>query len=285
MGTSSGLLGVGVSALLTTQKVLNTIGHNIANANTEGYSRQRVEVLNREPQLLGGHFVGRGIETGDVKRVYDDFLTEQVRISQSNVGQITVFSELAYQVDDLVADPKAGLTPMLQNFFSAMHDTVYDPASVTSRQSLLSEARSLVDRFNTLESRLADMEKGVNQLLNESIIEINSLAQALADVNNDISLAKGRAVHATPNDLLDTRDRLLSQLSEQIKVSQIEQDDGTINVAIGTGQMLVSSTNVSKLSLVSSAFDPTRQEVGFDTGGGAVLISDLLRGGGDQWPD
>lgn len=281
MAATGSLLGVGISGLTAARQVLTTVGHNIANAATEGYTRQRVELVTREPQFLNGSFQGKGVDSGNIRRIYDSFLSGQVRVSSSSVGHISIYEDLAIQVDDLLADPDAGLTPMLQNFFDAVQDLVDDPSSVTARQVLISEAVSLQQRLNTLDSRLGEMDTEVAQSLATEVIEINGIGQAIADLNHDIQLAYGLSAYsADPNDLLDQRDQLLVELAKHVKVTPITQEDGTVNVAIGSGQMLVLSNKLNPISLVNDPYDPTRAEVGFDLGGGSVAsITNLLGSG------
>lgn len=276
----SGIMGNSVSALLASQRALATISHNISNATTEGYSRQQVEMVTRPPQFRQGSFLGKGVSAGNVTRNYDNFLTGQLRASSSSVAHVQTFETLALQVDDLLADEKAGLSPMLQNFFNSVQDVADDPSSVNSRQVMISEAQSLESRFNSLEFRMADLERDVSHRIAEEVVEINGLASAIADLNQDILLARGRGSgRAEPNDLLDERDQLLVDLAEHVNITVIAQDDGTINVAIGTGQLLVNTSNVNPVAIVTDTYDASRKEIGFDTGAGPVVISGLLSGG------
>jgi flagellar hook-associated protein 1 FlgK len=273
------LFNVGISGLLASQRALTTVGHNVANVNTPGYSRQRVELDTRPPQLTGGSYIGKGVTVEDIRRSYDGFLTSQVRIGTSNVGENRAFNALAAQVDNLVADPATGLTPALQSFFDAVQALADDPSSVAARQVVLSEGETLVERFHTLDQRLADLRQGQAQRLRDAVDEVNSLASAIADVNYDIQLAVGQGSGSQPNDLLDQRDELLRQMSDLVGIDVLEQGDGTINVFVGTGQALVVGTRTQQLSVVNSSFDPSQLEVAYDTGAGPVEISGLIRGG------
>lgn len=185
-------LGIGISGLLAFQRSLSTVGHNIANVNTEGYSRQRVELATRPPQYSGGGYVGTGVTQSAVKRLYDDFLITQVRTSAAMYNASENFYTLASRVDNLLADPQAGLTPSLQSFFNAVQGVANDPGSLAARQVMLTEANTLADRFHYMDQRLTDLDNGVNVELKNRIDEINGLAQAIASVNKDISLSPGR---------------------------------------------------------------------------------------------
>ncbi len=270
-------LNIGTSALLAFQRALTTTGHNISNVNTEGYSRQRVELVTRPPQFTGSGFFGT-VRPQTVQRIYDQFLVEQVSTSTTRFHQLDTLHGFASQVDDLLADPQAGLAPALQDLFNAVQEVANDPSSGPARQVLLSEAQTLVQRFGFLDGRLDDLREGVNIDLENSVSEINSLAEAIADVNADIARL-GADDAQQPNDLLDQRDQLVRKLSELVGVSTFEQDDGTLNVFVGNGQSLVVGTTASGLTTTSNRFDPTRLEIAVVQGGSSVEISGQLTGG------
>jgi len=273
------LLNIGVSGLLTFQRNLATTSHNISNVNTPGYSRQRVELGARPPQFAGAGYLGNGVQVSSVQRVYDSFLTSQVRTSTSTNGQLQSLYSYASQVDNLLADSQSGLSPALQDFFGAGQGVADDPASIPARQVLLSNAAGLTDRFQYLNQRLGDLRNGINTQLQTTSTEINSLAQGIAKINKDIVDALGSGGGAAPNDLLDKRDILIAQLAERVAVTTIPQDDGAVNVFIGNGQSLVVGTASNTLVTAPNAFDPARLEVAFKTGTTTVIISDSLTGG------
>ncbi|MBI3343965.1 MAG: flagellar hook-associated protein FlgK [Gammaproteobacteria bacterium] len=273
------LLNIGVSGLLAFQRNLATTSNNISNVNTPGYSRQRVELGTRQPQFSGAGYVGNGVQVSGIQRVYDSFLTSQIRTSTSTNSQLQSLYSYASQVDNLLADSQSGLSPALQDFFGAVQGVADDPASTPARQVLLSNAAGLTDRFQYLNQRLVDLRNGVNTQLQTTTTEINSLAQGIANVNKGIADALGSGGGAAPNDLLDKRDTLIAQLAERVAVTTIPQDDGAVNVFIGNGQSLVVGTASNTLVTSSNAYDPARLEVAFKTGTTTVIISDSLTGG------
>jgi flagellar hook-associated protein 1 FlgK len=279
MTGSVGLLGIAVSGLQVANRALTTTGHNIANVNTEGYTRQRVDVAARPPQFLGGSFVGTGVDVTNTRRLYDAFATTQLRLSTAGVGYADTFHELSEALDNLLADPTTGLSAPLQGFFDATHDVANDPASLPARHSLLAGADALAARFQLLDQALADLDAGVNQRISDAVSEVNSFSRALAQVNHDILLATGRGNGTLPNDLLDQRDALLRKLAEKVSVSVVEQDDGMLNVFTGSGQVLVAGTHASELAVVPGSYDASRLEVGYRAAGQTAIVSDLLPGG------
>jgi len=273
------ILGIGISGLLAYQRSLATAGHNITNANTEGYSRQRVELGTRPPEFSGSGYIGSGVNIESVRRVYDSFLTSQVRNSTASFSQSDYYHTLSSRIDNLLADPQAGLTPALQSFFNSVQGVSNDPGSIAARQVLLSEASSLVERFKSLDTRFSELNSSINIDISNTVTEINSLAQGIASANQDISLATGSGAGNLPNDLLDKRDALIVELSKRIAVTTVPQDDGSINIFIGNGQSIVSGFRTQSLSAIQNQFDPTRLDVGYKIGNTAVNITDQLSGG------
>lgn len=271
------LLGTGISGLLAFQRSLAGVSHNIANVNTEGYSRQRVELGTRPAQPSGEGYIGQGVQVESVRRIYDEFLSLQVRINTSANAQLQSFYSQVSQLDNLLADPQAGLTPSLQDFFNAVQGVANDPASVPARQVLLSNGENLTERLHALDQRMRDLRGAINGQLQAGVSEINSYAQAIAKANQAISLAQGRAGGEPPNDLLDQRDALIVKLSELIGVTTVAQDNGAVNVFIGNGQTLVVGTQASTLIVTKNPYDPSRYEIAYQNSLGA--ISDSLTGG------
>lgn len=274
------MLGIGTSALAAFQNALRTTSHNISNSATPGYSRQRVNLGTNPPQFLGNGYVGSGVKTLSVERVVDQFLTTQLRDTTSNFHGVDAFHNLASQVDNLLADPQAGLTPALQNFFNSVQGVADDPASGPARQVLLGDAQALVTRFQTLQDRLENLGTNSDILLRDYVDQINSLGQAIADVNLDIANGIQNGGNVLPNDLLDQRDELVRELAEMIDVTTVEQEDGMLNVFIGSGQSLVLGQFNNDIIVTPGQFDPEELDVAIQQPGLApVVITEQLTGG------
>ncbi len=276
---ANGLFQIGVSALAASQRGLATVSHNIANVNTDGYARQRVEFSARSPQGAGGVWTGNGVETSAITRTVDQFLQQQLRTSTSNHARVAVVRDFAAQVNNILGDPETGLSPALGEFFDGVQALVGDPASVPARQVLLASADTFVSRFHDQHLRLDETERGVDARLRSTIEEINAAAQGIADYNRDIVQARGRVQGTPPNDLLDQRDALLLRLSALTNVTVVEQEDGAINISVGRGQALVAGGVASTLSIAGDPLDATRLEVAYSVNGVQALISDDLTGG------
>ncbi len=198
------LLNTSLTGMLAFQRALEVTGHNIANANTPGYSRQVATFTSRIGSGADNVYIGGGTQIKSVRRIYDAMLVEQLRNSTTGQFRFGILDQLASRMDTLLADPDTGLNTGLQSFFGSVQDLANDPSSIPSRQALIGEAQGLVARFGSLDQRLDEMESELNGRLRQSVNEINQLADAIADLNDQIALA---GVDAQPNDLLDQRDQ------------------------------------------------------------------------------
>jgi flagellar hook-associated protein 1 FlgK len=276
---ASDLLNIGKTGLLAAQVGMSTTGHNISNANVTGYSRQTVVQSNVVGQQVGYGFTGNGTEVSEVKRVYDNFLATQVRSAQSTTSQLDAYSAQISQIDNMMADSTAGLSPSMQDFFDAVQDVSANPSLTASRQSFVSSADALATRFQSLSARLSDIADGVNSDITTTVGEINSYASQIAELNASISnLATSPSNQ--PNDLLDQRDQMVNELNKLVKATVTVADNNTITVSIGSGQPLVVGNKSYELAATPSLTDPTRMEVGYVTGNKTTILpEDALTGG------
>lgn len=275
----SDLLSTSLSGLLAAQRVLDTTGHNISNANTEGYSRQRVQLDTRTPTGAGNGFIGNGVVATSVRRNYDELLAGQVRTGNSDFQRLDSFLGLANRVDNLLADENAGLAPAMQGFFGSLHDVADDPSSIPARQVLLGKAQALADRFHSMDQRFSALQQETASRVRQGVDEINSIAESVAGLNREITQATARFNGQPPNDLLDKRDLLIDKLSEKVSVRTVAQDDGSLNVFIGNGQSLVLGGQANALKATPNQYDAQRPEVSLVTKAGSTEITSHLSGG------
>jgi flagellar hook-associated protein 1 len=275
----SNILSIGQSALNAAQVGLSTTGHNIANAATPGYSRQVVIQGAAIPQNMGYGFVGQGTEIADVKRIYSAFLGTQVLSAQTAKSQLDTYSAQIKQIDNLLADPSAGLSPALQDFFKGIQDLAANPSAAASRQAALSSAEALASRFQGLEGRLDELRQGVNEQITTSVGIINNYTQQIAQLNDTIEKAQSSTDGKVANDLLDQRDQLVADLSKEIKITVVPQD-GKYSIFMGNGQPLVVGVQTFSLQAAVSLTDPSRTEVAYNANGKTVLIGETSLQGG-----
>ena len=266
-----GSLEIGSAALNSFRTALDVTSQNIANANTVGYNRQRAELASVGAADANRLNPGSGVRVTDIQRISDEFLSGQSRNIASDFARLDSFSQLASRIDSLVADDNASLTPALQSFFNSIEQLNTDPASVSNRTVMLGEARSLVDRFNTLESQFSAINTEVNSRIEAVVSEINSLAKNIADLNNKIAGAGSRGA---PNELLDSRNLQLKELAKHVSLQTYEQN-GQVNVRTSSGIELVTAGETRALTIVRSTIDPQQLEIASSQG----LISNQIRGG------
>ncbi len=278
MGNS--ILDIGISGLLAAQNQLQTTSHNISNASTPGYRRQQVMLNTNIPQSSGAGFVGRGVHSTTVQRIYSQFLASQsLQIQTQSQSLDSNFAQIK-QLDNMFAEATSGLSPTLQKFFSAIQDVATNPSVIPSRQAMLSNAEALVSRFHSMDQRVSQIRDGVNSQIASSVTEINSLADQIAKMNHQILLAEGAAGGQPANDMLDQRDELVNQLSKLINTDTVRQDDGSINVYIGNGQALVVSSQTLSLQAIPSPGDPENLTIGLMSGGNTIQLPESQITGG-----
>jgi len=267
----AGLISVGVSAVNNAQLALLTTQHNISNANTPGFNRQQAVQATNIAQGTGAGFIGQGAHVETVRRVYSEYLSSQVLSASTQSQFYDSFLSQVSQIDNLLSDTTAGLSPALQDFFGAANGVAANPTSIASRQSLLSSGQTLVSRFESINSRLDELRSGVNAQLQAQVTDINAFAAQIATLNARIVEAQGLNSQP-PNDLLDQRDQVISQLNDLINVSIGKQTDGSYNIFIGTGQPLVTGLTANTLTLTDDPLEQGKKNVSFIFGNTAVVI-------------
>jgi flagellar hook-associated protein 1 len=273
------IFSIGQSALSAAQAGVTTAGQNIANASTVGYSRQTVVQTAATPQALGFGFIGQGTQVVDIQRSYNDYLGVQVLAASAASHQLDTQYTQSALIDNMLADPSAGLSPAMQSLFGSLQEMSVSPSDVATRQLFLSNAESLVSRFHDVGERLDNIRQGLNLQITSSVQSINAASQQLASLNLAIDSAQGVAGGKASNELLDQRNQVLLDLSKQVKVTVNEQD-GQYSVFIGNGQPLVVGAQARALRVVPSPTDSTRLEVAYDSvGQKSIMSANNLAGG------
>ncbi|WP_421683852.1 flagellar hook-associated protein FlgK [Stutzerimonas urumqiensis] len=271
------LLSIGLSGLRTTQTSLTVTGHNIANVNTAGFSRQQAVQATNVPQYSGAGFIGSGSQTVDVRRLASEFLTGQLRTATSENSELQAYKSQISQLDSLLSNSTTGISPAMQSFFAALQTATQDPASVPAREAVLSQAEGLAKSFNTLYDQLDQQNTLINQQLGALSGEINSLAASVAGYNE--AIAKAKSSGAEPNDLIDAREEVIRKMSEMVGVQVVPQNDSSVSLFIGTGQPLVVGTTASRLEVAPGIDDPSRFQVQLASGNTTQVITNFVSGG------
>ncbi|MFT3851050.1 MAG: flagellar hook-associated protein FlgK [Propionivibrio sp.] len=276
-----GILSIGITGMQAAQLGMMTTQHNITNASTAGYSRQRTVQGTNNPMATGSGFVGQGVHVSTIQRMYSSVLNTQVVQSQASVSQLDAYYNEISQINNLLADTNSGVSSAVQAFFNGIQEVASDPSSIDARQALVSSAQSLAARFNGLSKNLDDLNTGVNSQIESTVASINAYSKQIAELNKRIIVAQS-STSQPANDLMDQRDQLVSELNKLIGVKTVEQSDGTYNVTFGNGQPLVVGPLSMELAATQSSADPSRTVVSVVTGNGKVtqeLSESLITGG------
>ncbi len=259
MGISS-ILDIAKTALLTSQKALQTTSHNIANANTPGYTRQKVVLSAGEPLLSGGQFVGTGVKVEGVERAYDRFLGLQILDSAEKKGRFTALEEALRRLEGIFNDLQGtGIGEALNEFFKALSDVSNDPSSYSARAVLLGKARVLVDRIKDLNRRLEKEMDNIDQEVKGEVGEINDLAKRIAALNEKIQRLEAGGEKA--NDLRDKRDLLIQELAGKIDLTHLEDESGSVSILVAGGHSLVAGSSYSTMGVARDADNHNRYGV------------------------
>ncbi len=278
----AGMLNIGLTGLMASQYQLNTTSHNIVNAGVAGYTRQSVSQAT-QPALFGGAgYLGQGAKLTGVGRQYDEFLQRQLLGANTQASYYSTYNELISPLDNILADPDAGLSPALQQFFDATQEVADNPSNLAARQSLLSQGQVLVNRFQMLDGRMDEIRRDVEQRIDGVAKTITDLAKGIAGLNQQIVGASVRGAESPPNDLLDQRDQLVAELNGLVKTQTVLDEQGRMNVFIGNGQTLVLGTASATIGTKPDPTDPQRLQLTTQFGNGApALLPEKFISGGE----
>jgi flagellar hook-associated protein 1 FlgK len=254
LGLQTALRGV-----LAQQRALDTTAHNIANANTVGYTRQEALLEATEPYTVPGVTrppqagqLGTGVDVDRYRRIRDDFIDTQLRAQTTLRGMHDAVQDGLRQVELVLAEPgETGINTMLARYWAAWHDLSNAPENLATRQALAQSAGALADGFRNLESQLQTIKTQIGQNEVTTIDEVNSIGVQVAALNQSIHDAY--VVGDQPNDLLDQRDLLIDRLWELGNVSITAGAYGVLDVTFA-GETLVTSFTPSTLAPPASAF-------------------------------
>ena len=276
--SSSALMSIGVRAMFANYSSMQTTGHNIANAQTPGYSRQTVQLATSGGQSTGAGFFGKGVDVVTVQRASDAFLNTQAQVASSMSSMDEARSSNLQQLETVFPPGDSGVGAAVGSFMNSYVDLANSPADSSARQVTLSDAAEVADRFATAGAQLDRLQSGVTSDLRNSVAQVNQMAGQVAKLNGDIAALRGSS--QSPNDLLDQRDQLVKQMGNLIKVSTITANDGTMGVFIAGGQRLVLGAEAQQLAVTPDPANTGRSVISIsDSGIQHALPGDLLVGG------
>ena len=226
------ILSIGGNSLKNNQSALAVVSNNIANVNTEGYVRQELDIKENKPSRNGTVFLGSGAIASGVKRAYDSLIEASLRSSNTDLSGQTPLIDFTNRLIDIMGGEKASLTPALDDFFGSFKALSQDPSSITRRNQTLSEAKNLVARFNELANQFEAIDRESKTQLEFKVSQFNTLSEQLVTVNKKLS--RQSDLTRQPPDLLNTRDKILADMSQLLRVSVSEESNGAVSVSIGS---------------------------------------------------
>jgi flagellar hook-associated protein 1 FlgK len=272
----SSIFGIDLSALQAFQQAIEVTSNNVANASTPGYDEESIDLATALPQDAGGIAIGAGVDVAGVQRAYSQAAANQLNTSQSTLSQLTALQNYTSQIDNLFGTTAGGLTTALQTYYSGWSAVADDPTSTSAREALLGDAGALAANLNSTSSQLQELNSDVNTRITADVNQINSIGAQISNLNTQITQSSGTG--QAPNQLLDQRDELLSNLSQLVGVTTTSNSDGSINVYLGNGQPLVLDQNTYPLSTVPNEFNASQLEVASTASDGASISSSITSG-------
>ncbi len=261
MSTLFGILGVAKSGLYAAQLSLQTSANNVANAGTQGYSRQRADLTESPPENLPIGQIGTGVSVDGIRRLRDQFLDHQYYQAQQSLGERQAVQSTLTQIEALLGEPSdSGLQANLSSFFSALEDLASYPTDLTTRRAVLEQGQILADTFNRLSTDLSELKRNLETDLSGKVEEANTLLQEVASLNGQIQSVT--VAGGSPNALLDQRDLRLDALANLVGITTVTQEDGSVQVSLaGGGGILVNGQTAGtlgvRLSATSDAYELT----------------------------
>lgn len=273
----SSALNIGSQALNANLSALQVIGHNIANVNTAGYSRQTVEMRSAGYQSMGGFYLGKGVELGTVARMHDAYLTREAQLSSSVASADSERMARLAQLENIFPTGESGLGAAMNDLLNAWSDVASSPTNMAARSVVLGRGEEIASRLRDTAGQLDILTTSARQQVGDTVNNINRLAADIAKINQTILENQGNA--GEPNDLLDQRDQLIGELSKLVQVSTVNADDGRINVFVAGSQPLVLGSGAARLAVVPDSIDGSQQRIQFQQGSSTMELSGSALGG------
>ncbi len=276
----SDLLTIGSSGITAYQRALATVSNNIANANTDGYSRQDVTLSANAPQRVGSDYLGTGTSLAGIRRQYDSFVDLNLRSSNSELQAQKPLVSYVNRLIDIMGDKSIGLTSAMSQFYSSARDLATSPASTVQRSAFLRDADGLASRFRELDSQFELLDNESRQAVQTDIGKINSLTKQLAQINRQMTRHVSESDQ--PAELLDQRDKLLRDLSTLTGVKTRFESSGAVLVSVGDvidQGVLVNGTQSRDIGLAKSeGGDASKLRFVIDPYGSPQSLPNMLSG-------
>ncbi|MCA9060949.1 MAG: flagellar hook-associated protein FlgK [Planctomycetaceae bacterium] len=230
---------IGLSALRTSQQTLSTLGNNIANAATPGYHRQRVNLVTRPPMRSDALAIGTGVEVSEITRMRSATIETALRRTTSMSGQSQTELDIASQIETLLAPSETSVHANLSNFFNKLEQAANAPEDQTVRREFLTAVSELTRGFESMDDALSSLSRDIEGDMRVTVDRANQIMSDIVDINRLIN--NSRTLTSPPNDLLDRREALVTELSQMVDVDIDQLNNGDEAVLVGSGTLLLST--------------------------------------------
>lgn len=275
-----GALDIARWSMYAAQLALEVSSHNIANANTEGYSRQSVELKANTPITMGPGQIGTGVTASEILRSFDAFVSEKVSQKQSDYAYWSVQKDAMEEIETIFNESDGnGINALMGEFWNAWSDLADNPDGMPERQALLAKTDNLTTMINNIDQNLRAYQLNLDSNIRGGIKEVNSIITQIADLNNSISSVEIKGL-INANDLRDRRDLLLNQLSQKLNINYYEEENsGQVMVYILGGTPLVLGKDTYQLNAERNLTTGTTSIAWKDSSGRTLDVTHKLTGG------
>jgi flagellar hook-associated protein 1 FlgK len=252
------LLQIGKFGVLNSQKLLSSTSNNINNVNTEGFTRRRTVTYTNSIEWGVGHT--------DTTRIYNQYVQRELYSDNGSMAYYTALSEGMSSTDSMLSDDEMSLSTAMSDFYDALSTSVQDPTSLSSREEVLADLKILTNRAQTLNSEIQSNITNLNAQVADSVTKINNLTYSINKLNMQIIAAKNNSSDGDNNEvyleMCDSRDELINELSSEVGISTVSQDNGSISVYMtGSGQLLANDSTYASFSTDTDQYDATKTYV------------------------
>jgi flagellar hook-associated protein 1 len=249
------LFGIGLSGLNAAQLGMSTTGNNISNAATPGYNRELAQFVESNGMNTGSGFIGGGVNTTTIQRQFSQTLVSQLYSTQSDSSSLSSYSQLITSLSNQIGSPTAGIGADFTSFFNSLQTLAGSASDGPSRQNVINTANVLAQDLNSMGQQIDQLRQGVNTTLASTVTQVNNLTKQIAQLNAQIAAAG--ASGQPPNQLLDTRDQAVSQLTQLVGVNVQTASDGTDTISLSNGMTLVQGNQNYQLGTTPSPSNPS----------------------------
>ncbi|MGZ3773808.1 MAG: flagellar hook-associated protein FlgK [Pseudobdellovibrionaceae bacterium] len=278
MSKISAMMDTGKRSLMNSQTALQTVGHNIANKSTEGFSRQRVELSTNAPISEGNLQIGMGARAGVVTRTNNPWLEKQIQKEGMNMGYQESRANALSRVEQIYNEQaNKGLNQYMADFFNSFRELSNNPESLASRTMVRESSTALVKDFGRVVDQLRSVQNDLDGQIKTTVDEVNQITKEIASLNDKVHTIE---VQGSPaNDERDRRDLLLKKLGEKLDITYGESKDGIVTVTAGRTALLVSGTDSLELK-AQATNEHDRVEVFFmGSSGSPANVTQQITGG------